>query len=333
VGQAHWSEGLAQWVVWLYGQQAGAGVRGTLQRLSGLDLAEGSIWREMEGWGERIRAHAAHEAAQGQAVPLRGQAGPTVLRTEKTMGVAMDGTMVHVRQEGWKELKVGCVFEVELRPEKDPETGEEEEHAHAVANSYVGHLGGPEAFGEALWGEAVRRGLSAAQDSVVLGDGAHWIWNLAQEHYGDSRQVVDWYHGKQHLHRAGNLAFGEGSPAAQVWVKQQRTPLFQGRAWAVADAIRALAEQHPKEASTLQSEAGYFTQNQRRMQYMEVRAAGFPIGSGMVESGCKQFGMRLAGAGMRWSRAGAERLIPVRAALLSGRFDQVWQAACNAPLN
>jgi len=69
------------------------------------------------------------------------------------------------------------------------------------------------------------------------------------------------------------------------------------------------------------------------MQYLEVRDAGLPIGSGMVESGCKQFGARFNGAGMRWSRAGAERLLPIRAAILSQRFDEVWAQAYNAPLN
>ena len=69
------------------------------------------------------------------------------------------------------------------------------------------------------------------------------------------------------------------------------------------------------------------------MQYVEVREAGLPIGSGMVESGCKQFGARFDAAGMRWSREGAERLIPIRALILSGRYDDTWQAALNAPLN
>lgn len=64
-----------------------------------------------------------------------------------------------------------------------------------------------------------------------------------------------------------------------------------------------------------------------------MRDAGFPLGSGMLESGCKQFGARFNRAGMRWSRAGAECLIPLRAAILSDRFEEVWHAAYNSPLN
>ena len=69
------------------------------------------------------------------------------------------------------------------------------------------------------------------------------------------------------------------------------------------------------------------------MQYLELREDGFPIGSGMVESGCKQTRARFAGAGMRWSRPGAENLIPIRTALLSDRFDEMWGAVYKLPPN
>ena len=84
-------------------------------------------------------------------------------------------------------------------------------------------------------------------------------------------------------------------------------------------------------AEALRREAGYFQDNYRRMQYLETREEGFPIGSGMVESACKQFRARLAGAGMRWSRVGLERLLPIRAAIMSQRFDEVWQKVYHLP--
>ena len=111
------------------------------------------------------------------------------------------------------------------------------------------------------------------------------------------------------------------------------TLLYQGQIWQVVRRINGLAEKHPQVAQQLRKEAGYFERNKRRMQYLELREDGFPIGSGMVESGCKQFRACLTGTGMRWSRAGAERLIPVRAAILSKRFDELWYRACNLPLN
>ncbi len=83
----------------------------------------------------------------------------------------------------------------------------------------------------------------------------------------------------------------------------------------------------------LYSETGYFEKHKRRRNYLDLRTEGWVIGSGMVESGGKQFKHRFAGAGMRWSRAGAERLLPVRTAIMSDRFDQRWKAAYNSPLN
>ncbi len=94
-----------------------------------------------------------------------------------------------------------------------------------------------------------------------------------------------------------------------------------------------MAAEYPSQHKALEREAGYFENHKRRMQYLDVRDGGLRIGSGMVESGCIQFGARFNGAGMRWSRTGAERLIPLRAAILSDRFDEVWHAAYNSPLN
>src|SRR5258708_36634599 len=111
------------------------------------------------------------------------------------------------------------------------------------------------------------------------------------------------------------MALGEGSPTAQQWVKTMRTPLYQGQTWQVSAGIKELAAEYPNSAKAVLTEAGYFETNKRQMQYLEVRDAGLPIGSGMVESGCKQFGARFSGAGMRLKRAGSGRPIPVRAAI------------------
>lgn len=333
VCDAHWSEQVAADAVWLYGQVTGGVAAQALKRLAGLELSEATLWRRVKRWGTQIQALEALQQNIANAVPLRGDAPPTALRLPYKMGVGMDGTMIHIRKEGWKELKVGDVFEIAVRAEWVAESESFEDRAHAQHNSYVAHLGGPEGFGRVVWREAVRRRVPHAHDSLVMGDGANWIWNLASEHFGDSWQVVDWYHAKQHLHRVGDLVFGEGSPMSQQWVKTMRTPLYQGHATQVAQTIHELAEEYPSQQKALCSEAGYFENNKRRMQYLEMRDAGLPIGSGMVESGCKQFGARFKGAGMRWSRGGAERLIPIRAAILSGRFDEVWHAAYNSPLN
>ena len=249
------------------------------------------------------------------------------------MGVAMDGATVNIRQEGWKELKVGCVFNVLQRRTWDAKLDDWIDVPHAVQNSYVTHLGGPERFGQLVWTEALRRGWTRAGDTLALGDGAEWIWNQVKDHFYDSRQAVDWYHASQHLWVVAHLLYGDGTPAAQRWYRACETPLYEGQADQLAARFRDLAQTHPKLAEDLRREAGYFEGHVRRMQYQELREDGWPIGSGMVESACKQFRHRFVGTGMRWSRPGIERLLPVRSAILSRRFDELWSAAYKLPLN
>ena len=97
--------------------------------------------------------------------------------------------------------------------------------------------------------------------------------------------------------------------------------------------MRKKTAAYPKLAEDLLREAGYLERHKRRMQYQELREDGYVIGSGMVESGCKQFKARFCGPGMRWSRDGLERLIPIRAAVMADCFDDVWREAYNSPHN
>ena len=121
--------------------------------------------------------------------------------------------------------------------------------------------------------------------------------------------------------------------AKKRWLNARETTLFEGHAARIALELEAVARHQPSIAEALRKEAGYFRNNQRRMQYQEMREDGWTIGSGMVESAAKQFKARFAGPGMRWSRSGAEHLIPVRAAIMSRRFEELWREAYNSPLN
>ncbi len=324
--EKHWSEAVAQQAVWLYGQVEDELAEQILQKIGGLSISDTSIWRRAQLWGEKIRVAEEARATAAVGLPQRGQVLRGQVPHERPMGTAMDGGMIHVRKEGWKELKVGTIFNIESRLEQNPLTHELEPQAHAVDTSYVAVLGGPPTFGPRLWAEAVQRGFPEAGERIALGDGAPWIWNLTNEHFSGSRQVVDWYHAKAHLSQAGAQLYGEGSVPTHRWVKRMEKPLYQGHADRIAVELNDQAKTHRRVAATLRKEAGYFRTNARRMQYLETREDGFPIGSGMVESGIKQFRTRFTGPGMRWSREGAERLLPVRAAILSGRFDPVWRS-------
>jgi hypothetical protein len=329
----HWSEGVARQAVKYSGKLPFAEVVEGLQEMGQIDISVKSVWRLTQRWGEAIQALEAKETEQANHTYDPLAAGAVGQAATKRRGVAMDGTMIYVRQEGWKELKVGCFFDVELAPWRDPETGDRIELGRARNNSYVSHLGGPEAFGQKMWSEAQRRYWHQATDTQVIGDAAAWIWNLVGDYFYDAHQVVDWYHAKEHLSQAAHLTYGEGSSEARRWLRQQETPLFQGHADRVSEAITRLAEQHPSTKEDLLKQAGYFANNQHRMYYLEMRTDGWVIGSGMVESGGKRFKDRFTKSGMRWSRSGAERLLPIRAAIMSRRFDERWRTAYNSPPN
>jgi len=322
---------VAQQAVWLYGQVEDDLAEQILQKIGGLAISDTTIWRRAQKWSEKIRVVETTRAKSACGLPQRGQIIRGQVPHERPMGVAMDAGKMNIRGEGWCDFKVGTVFDIAPRTEPDPLTEKPVAQAHAVRNSYVAVLGGPAPFGQRVWAEAVRREFSEAGDSLVVGDGAPWIWNLASEHFSASRQVVDWYHAKQHLYTVGNLLLGEGTAEAQRWVKQKETPLYQGHARQLADEFRELAKTHRRSAKGLRQEAGYFEKNHRRMQYLETREDGFPIGSGMIESGIKQFRTRLVGPGMRWKRESAERILPLRAVILSNRFDQVWNSVYSPP--
>jgi hypothetical protein len=199
----------------------------------------------------------------------------------------------------------------------------------------VAHLGGPEVLGQKVWAEAHRRHGTQAWDTEVLGDGAPWIWNLADEHFYDSLRVVDGYHATEHLAHAAESLYGEdNSPVKQRWLKEHKQILFEGQALHLAQTLQTLAAgQTGGVREVVLEQATYFENNQRRMNYLELREDGWLIGSGMVESGAKQFKHRFTGPGMRWSRSGAERLLPIRAAVMSQTFDDAWRAIYKSPNN
>jgi hypothetical protein len=301
-------------------------------RIGHLFISDSSIWRRKEEWGTRFQEVEEEERVRANTVGSAEMFRARVLGGQKRVAVSMDGTMVGIRQEGWKELKVGCCCQLRVYPTRDPVTKDWEDLAHGEHLRYTAHLGGPEEFGQKLWALAKGYGWERAQDRQVVGDGGPWIWNQVAEHFYDAEQTVDWYHATEHLAHVALLMHGEGTPANRRWYSATCTALYQGHAEEVAQEV-ALAAAHTSEgvAEELRREASYLQTHQRRMQYQQFREDGYLLGSGMVESGGKQFKARFCGPGMRWNRTGLERLIPIRAAVLGDSFDSMWQAAHNSP--
>lgn len=323
---------MARQAVWLSGMVTFGTATAILQDIGRVNISKSSVWRLTQEWGSGFQAEEKRQTEIANGLPGRETVIPGEEINQGRMGVSMDGAMMYILEEGWKEFKVGTVFDVETKSVFDKTTLEEERIGCAKNVSYVAHLGGPELFGKLHWAEAKKRGWTKAVDTQIVADAAAWIWNLAIEHFYDSHQLVDWYHAVEHLSKAAELIYGQGnSPAKQQWLNEYKRTLFQGHAEEVAIALGKKAETLHGDREGLLREAGYFENQKRRMNYLEMRSEGWLIGSGTVESGAKQYKERFTGPGMRWRRLHAERLLPIRSAILTGSFNQTWRNIYYSP--
>ena len=169
--------------------------------------------------------------------------------------------------------------------------------------------------------EAQRRRFPRAPRQVVLGDGAKWIWNIAGELFPQALQIVDRYHAQQRLHELSKVIYRD-SELARHWARQRCAELAAGQ---IEDILTSLA---PHRGSYPEAETayGYFQENQHRMRYADFRAQGLCTSSGVLEAGCKNvIGARLKRSGMHWSLLGANQIMALRSARLSGRFEDFWE--------
>ena len=251
--------------------------------------------------------------------------------------IAYDGTGVPVvprETEGRKgkqgpaktrEAKLGCLFtqtrvDAEGRPERDPES-----------TSYVGAIETAEEFGPRLYEEAERRGLAQAGEVIALGDGAPWVWNLADEHFPTAVQIVDLYHARQHLAQAAKFLFGSHPDQQSQWLRARMDELDAGLVEAVIGALGRFQPKDSAQQAALEREANYFRNNTERMRYDDFRKRGLFVGSGVVEAGCKTVvGQRLKRSGMHWTVRGANAIIALRCLILSGQWESFWESRAAA---
>ena len=306
-----YSDGLQQEMVWLCSQVPYEHGRQIAERLGGWQIPVGSLWNTTQRQGERLVTVIERQEAQ---VSLERTAWENRrYAPDARKAVSMDGGMVNVRGEGWKELKVGLVADI---PEVTADA--QDEQVHLTKLRYRAVVGDVATFAGVLWALAVFNAIPYAGLVVVTADGAAWIWRLCADLFPCAVQVVDWFHACQHLAQAAQARFPDDPTAALPWTADLKALLFKGE-------IHLILQQFDRYALT--DFANYFSEHTRRMQYAQFRADGFPIGSGGVESGVKQFKQRLTGPGMRWSRPALDRMVVLRSVVLSETFDSLWQTA------
>jgi hypothetical protein len=294
------SPAFAKQMVWLSGLLPFKQSVAVMARIGERFISSSTTWRMAQEYGDQLQTVVEHEREQVSAERVRlPDAHPD---PEPHKGISMDGGMVNIRGEGWRELKVGTVSNVKMRLERNPHTNELDELAHGVDVHYTAVLGTKEAFKPVLWALAVQQNVPSAQRRSVVADGAVWIWDIASDLCPDGQQVVDWYHAVEHLHKAAIALYPHKDDLnkRQRWFKKYKNQLYLG---SIDTLISVLHQRDVPQFAT------YFERHKRRMQYLKFREQGLPIGSGTIESGVKQFKQRLTGTGMRWDPDGAQRMI------------------------
>ena len=305
--------------------------RQQMKLLADLEVTTKAVERTAEAIGEDIAAGAQKEIQRAVQLDL-----PMVLgKAVPILYVQMDGTGIPVvkketvgrqgKTEGepshTREVKLGCVFtqtawDKKGFPIRDPDS-----------TTYTGAIETAEEFGKRLYVEAWKRGWSRAEKKVVMGDGAEWIWNLAEQHFPGAVQIVDLYHARQHLWDLARRLYPNNEAGQKAWMKlHQKRLLDKGKIEKLVAAIRSIHSTNSEVADKIRIEADYFDRNADRMCYPKFRKQRLFVGSGVIEAGCKTvIGSRLKKSGMFWTVRGANAIIALRCCHLNGRFEDYWE--------
>lgn len=322
-----YSPGLAKLMCRIAAQQSFELAAADLLAYGGITVEGRGIQRMANRMGPQMRATRAAQPEPAEPQPV------------SVMYVLGDGTGIPMMREAvagrkgrqadgsarTREVKLGCVFtqqtlDAEGQPIREPDS-----------TTYLGTLEPAAEFGIALRHEAIRRGMGDAVHVVFLGDGAAWVWEQARLNFPQAICILDFFHAVEHLGALCRALDGAGAPAERRlnrWAKRMKEG---GIARLLKESEKLVAKGKAADAAAAGQEIEYFRKNQTRMHYGRYRAAGYFIGSGVVEAGCRNvIGQRLKKSGMFWSETGAQNVIDLRCALLGGHFDADWDRLFNA---
>ena len=312
------SAGMADWLIELGASSTSfeeAAVM--LGKLTGLEVSAETVRARTEGRGLLMReadGAAIAQVAGTQEAPGEVDDAPGVMVAQT------DGVMVRYL-DGWHEVKLGLIGGYV--------------DGKLLSPSYVAARESAEGFGPRILAEAARRGAleivgwqgpiagkgrAMLREVVVLGDGAHWIWNLAGDHFGTRTEIVDFYHASEHVWIAAKALYGEGTAKTKRWAEGQIGKLYEKGPKSLLRSLKQAKAPSAEGAEVLRVERGYFSTNAHRMDYPSFRERGLPIGSGAIESAAKHLVQdRLKRPGARWSGDGASAVLAVRCRLASQR--------------
>ena len=237
-------------------------------------------------------------------------------------------------RETWRDVKAGCWYEAETVPQRQQSVRQKDKAQRegvvlrAKNQQYFCDIEKAEEFGKLLWATGCAVGAERARTLVFICDGAVWIWNLIGHYYPNAIQIVDWYHAVDRLKRIAEEAFSTAEER-QDWLENRTEDLWQGRVEAVIEACQLLV----KKSNLTKQSLLYYANNRERMRYAQFRAAGYLIGSGVIESGCKQIvAQRLKLPCAQWNVEGAVLTAKARTAWMSGNWHKLVSARSRLPL-
>lgn len=303
----------------------------------GMPLSKMSVWRATAKAGQALTAEKAREAEQ-VGLPAEPGQDPRVPRLEQDRpieeqaNISSDGVMVRLRYEGWKEAKAAAISEVEVLPPKGTRPGvppRRRDHDLQVKldeHSYVAGLWDADEFAPYQYAEGLRRGLDTVETLTSVNDGAPWIARVTKTNWPAARQIVDWPHAAGHVYDVAKVVWGEGNAAGRQWAEARLQELWSG---GVEDVLRAMGSLELSRYDWPEGQAnplGYFEDNAERMRYDLFREAGYPIGSGTVESSARHMvKTRMRRPGRGWRRDHANGMLALLSEFHSGRFKKAWQ--------
>ena len=298
-----------------------------LQRLATLDITAKSIERLCGIIGKQVDAYQWQQEA-GSDIRLLGNGK----KKHETLYILYDGTGVPVLKRETvgrkgkdgpaktREVKVGCVFtQTRLNADGYPERDES-------STTYVGACEDAESFSARITHMAEVRGLHQARRVCVIGDGAPWIWNIAEDRFPRATQIIDLYHAREHYSTVAKMVFPNESNVLAQWNEKRKKELDDGDVTAVIVALNRLETRTQVVRDIRDTAIGYFQKNAHRMQYADFRARGLFVGSGVIEAGCKTVvAQRLKQSGMHWTVQSANDIVALRCLFLGEQWDDFWE--------
>jgi hypothetical protein len=315
-----WTPSLQEDMVRLATRMPFRGVVHELACLKHVTTTEASVRRHTESAG------AAYVALQTEQVERLERTTPLPPRGVAHQLLSADGAMVPLVHGEWVEVKTVAIGEIQA-----PVLEKGELVVHTTNLSYFSRLAEHQTFSRLATVETQRRGTERAEIVCAVSDGAEWIQGFVDLQRPDAVRILDFSHAAGYVAQVGQAVLGEGTPKFKTWLT---TTLHDLKHAAPQKVLQTLCEmQHeleggaaaPETLERVRTALNYLDKRSAQMAYAQFQAAGYPIGSGSVESGNKLVvEARLKGAGMHWARAHVNPMVALRDVLCSERWDEDW---------